>query len=85
MAFAGYQGRGGMSSKGGGRESAGAVVKYSGVNIIKHLRSKSNTPFFDHSVEVSMAPGYYKQGGEGEEEDCMAVTAWGTEVRMHLN
>ena len=59
------------------------MVKYSGVNIIKHLRSKSTTSFFDHSVEVSMAPGYYKEGGEGEEEE--EVTAWGTEVRMRLD
>ena len=81
-AFAGYQGRGGVSRSTGGEGEPGcAVVKYSGVNIIKHLRSKSGTSFFDHSVEVSMAPGYYKEGGEGEEE----VTAWGTEVRMPLN
>jgi hypothetical protein len=61
------------------------VVKYSGVNIIKQLRSKSNTSFFDHSVEVSMAPGYYKEGGEGKENENKAVTAWGTEVQMPLN
>ena len=65
-------------------ESGGAVVQYSGVNIIKHLRSKSNTSFFDHSVNVRMAPGYYKEGGAGEEEEA-AVTAWGTEVRVLLN
>jgi hypothetical protein len=47
------------------------------VAIIQSLRRQTKKDFFDHVVDESMAPGYYKQGS-------FEVTAWGTDV-MHFD
>jgi hypothetical protein len=47
------------------------------VEIIQSLRRQTKKDFFDHAVDESMAPGYYKEGS-------FEVTAWGTDV-MHFD